>query len=146
MAEQGREMSAPKTGETILIIDDDSSLRKVVKLRLEWEGYHVLTAEDGEQGLQLAKAEQPHVILLDILMPKMDGREALRGLKADPNTRDIPVILLTVIGQNDELYTPLGTGHAFHLSKPYNSHELLEKIRQVLLKEPNQPPHRPSSS
>lgn len=126
--------NAKQAGANILVIDDDASIRKVTALRLEREGYRVLTAPEGEEGLRIAKAERPDVILLDILMPRMDGREVLRRLKADPETQTIPVILLTVIGAHDDTYGPLGPGYLFHLSKPYHPDELVAKIQAVLTK------------
>lgn len=124
---------------TVLIIDDDTSVRKVAQVRLERGGYRVLTAADGEEGLQLAKAERPHAILLDILMPRMDGREVLRRLKADPATHAIPVILLTVIEAHDDLHEPIGPGWADRISKPYNPEHLLQKVQAVLTIPPPTP-------
>jgi CheY-like chemotaxis protein len=119
----------PEPAGTVLIIDDDPSVRKVATLRLEREGFRVFVTGDGEEGIKLAKAEQPQVILLDILMPRMDGREVLRRLKADAATHAIPVILLTVIEAHDELHDPIGPGYADRLSKPYKPEQLLEKVR-----------------
>ena len=123
---------APSNGKIVLLIDDDLSIRKVVRLRLERAGYHVLAAEGGDEGLRLAKAEQPSIILLDLQMPKMDGREVLKRLKDDPATQPIPVILLSVVGTTDEMYVPMGSGQAANLSKPYQPHELLREIQAVL--------------
>lgn len=128
---------------TILIIDDDPSVRKVAQFRLERGGYRVLTAADGEDGLQLAKTERPHAILLDILMPRMDGREVLRRLKSDPATHAIPVILLTVLEAHDDLHEPIGPGWADRISKPYNPDHLLQKVQAVVsaqLAGPERPP------
>ena len=122
------------SGQTILLIDDDMSIRKVTTARLERAGYRVVTAQEGEEGLKMARTEQPQAILLDIMMPRMDGREVLRRLKADPETRNIPVILLTVVGEDEALYAPLGQDRALFVLKPYNPRELLEKIHTVLLK------------
>ena len=121
-----------RSSATILIIDDDTSVRKVAKVRLEREGYRVVAAADGDEGLQLAQMEHPQLILLDILMPRMDGREVLRRLKADPATHAIPVILLTVLEAQDELHEPIGPGYADRLSKPYNPDHLLQKVRALL--------------
>jgi len=121
-------------GATVLIVDDDASIRKVARLRLEQEGFRVIVAQNGEEGLGLAKSGAPDVILLDIKMPGMDGREVLRRLKVSSDTQHIPVILLTVIGSHDELSSSIGPGYEFHLSKPYNPDMLLEAIRSVLKK------------
>lgn len=124
---------------TILVIDDDASVRKVATLRLEREGYRVLAAAGGEEGVSLAKAEHPDVVLLDILMPRMDGREVLRRLKADPATHTIPIILLTVIEAQDEGHEPIGPGYADRLSKPYNPDHLLQKVRAAMARQPQAP-------
>jgi CheY-like chemotaxis protein len=131
---------------TILIIDDDTSVRKVAQIRLQREGYRVLAAADGEEGLRLARAERPQVILLDILMPRMDGREVLRRLKADPATHAIPVLLLTVIEAHDELHEPIGPGWADRLSKPYNPDQLLQKVQALLPAGKPAAPERPAGA
>ena len=129
-------MAEAHTGRTVLLIDDESNIRKVTRLRLEVEGYTVLTAARGEVGLSLAKMERPDVILLDVLMPHMDGREVLRRLKADPETQDIPVVMLTVVGTEDELFEPIGPGAVVHVTKPYESEDLVQKVKQVLSEHP----------
>ena len=77
-------------GRTVLLVEDESNIRKMTRARLEREGYTVLTATQGDMGLTMAKREQPDVILLDVLMPIIDGREVLRRLKADAATQQIP--------------------------------------------------------
>lgn len=126
----------PGQSGTILIVDDDPSVRKVAQFRLEREGYRVVTASNGDEGLRLAKSERPGVILLDILMPGMNGREVLRRLKADAETSSIPVVLLTVIEAHDEMTDPIGPGWADRVSKPYNPDQLLEKVQRVLAAKP----------
>ena len=126
----------PGQSGTILIIDDDPSVRKVAQFRLEREGYRVIIAANGEDGLRLAKSEQPGAILLDILMPGMNGREVLRRLKGDADTSRIPVILLTVIEAHDEIAEPIGPGWTDRVSKPYNPDQLLQKVQQVLSANP----------
>ena len=126
----------PGQSGTILIIDDDPSVRIVAQFRLEREGYRVVTASNGDEGLRLAKSEQPGAILLDILMPGMNGREVLRRLKGDADTSPIPVILLTVVEAHDEMTDPIGPGWADRVSKPYNPDQLLEKVQRVLAAKP----------
>ena len=127
-------MPKAENGQTILLIDDDVSICKVAKRRLEQEGYRVRTAQDGNEGLKTAAAELPDLILLDIMMPGIDGREVLRRLKADPRTASIPVILLTVVGESEEIYASITAGDAAYLAKPYDPQVLLDKIRSVLSK------------
>jgi CheY-like chemotaxis protein len=118
-------------GHTVLMIEDDKSICKVTTLRLEKEGYRVVVTPSGEEGLKLAKSEAPHVILLDLMLPKMDGREVRRRLQDDPATRHIPVILFTVLTAS-ELGVMSEQGEAMHVLKPYQAHELLSKVRQAI--------------
>ena len=113
----------------ILMIDDEPNHLKVVKLILEREGYRVLTAGNGEEGLILAKVEQPHVVLLDVMMPKMDGYEALRRLRADQDLKNTPVIMITARGTEHDIATSFRLGAIFHLEKPYETGDLLQKIQ-----------------
>ena len=125
-------MAPEKRVRTVLVIDDESSVRKMAKVRLESEGYRVLTATQGEMGLAMARVEHPDVILLDVLMPNMDGREVLRQLQADDTTRGIPVVLLSVIDPADSMSEPIGPGVAFHVPKPFETADLLKKLRLAL--------------
>ena len=125
--------SAKTSRETILMIDDEEDARKLVKLLLERAGYRVLTAQTGAEGLILAKVERPQVILLDILMPKMKGHEALRRLKGDLDTRDIPVIMLTAMGTEHDIAASFRLGAVFHLEKPFETRDLLEKVKAACL-------------
>ena len=122
-------MSQDKKPLSVLMIDDEPNHRKVVKLILEREGYRVLTAANGEEGLILAKVEQPDAILLDVMMPKMDGYEALRRMRADQDLKDIPVIMITARGAEHDIATSFRLGAIFHLEKPYETGDLLQKIQ-----------------
>ena len=117
---------------TVLMIDDESNSRKLVKLLLEREGYRVLTASNGEEGIILAKVEQPDVILLDILMPKVNGYEALRRLREDQDMQSIPVIMVTAKGTEHDIATSFRLGAVFHIEKPYETKDLLQKIEVSL--------------
>ena len=117
---------------TVLMIDDESNSRKVVKLLLEREGFRVITAANGEEGLILAKVEQPHVILLDVMMPKMNGYEALKRLREDEDTQRIPVIMVTARGTEHDIATSFRLGAVFHIEKPYETKDLLQKLTVAL--------------
>ena len=125
-------MPTGNTQWTVLMIDDEANARKVVKLLLEREGYRVLTAQNGEEGLILAKVEQPHVILLDIMMPKMNGYETLRRLREDQDINEIPVIMVTAKGTEHDIATSFRLGAVFHVEKPYETKDLLQKILVAL--------------
>jgi len=122
----------------ILIVDDEPDVRTVLSVRLTSNGFQVVEAADGDTGMKLARAEKPDLILLDIMMPGMDGVETFHSLKQDPQTKEIPVIFLTVLAQNISL-----TKHSLELdksyailSKPYRPQELIQEIRQALGESP----------
>ncbi len=123
-------MAAP----TILVIDDMDAMLKMLKKRLEQWGYRALTAGSGEAGLERALIELPDLILLDVLMPKMKGREVCARLKANPSTRDIPVIFLSSLGLTDHISTGLGLGAEDYIIKPFKAEDLHERIKVCLLR------------
>ena len=117
---------------TVLMIDDECNARKVAKLLLEREGFRVLTAANGEEGLILAKVERPDVVLLDVMMPKMNGYETLKRLREDEDTKMIPVIMVTARGTEHDIATSFRLGAVFHIEKPYETKDLLQKISVAL--------------
>lgn len=112
----------------ILIVDDESSIRKTVGRRLEREGYRVHTAESGEEALRIAAEKMPDLILLDVMMPKMKGRDVCARLKADPKTAKIPVIFLTALGLADHIQAGMAAGAEDYIVKPFEVEELKERI------------------
>src|SRR5436190_16405886 len=84
---------------TVLVVDDDPVIQKLLQVNFEMEGYAVITASDGLEGLEMARQERPDAIVLDVMMPKMDGLEVARTLKADESTRSIPILLLSAKAQ-----------------------------------------------
>ena len=131
----------PDGSKTILMVDDEANARKVAKLILEREGYRTLTASNGEEGLVLAKVERPDVILLDVMMPKMSGHDMLKRLREDQDTQEIPVIIVTARGTEHDIATSFKLGAIFHLQKPYETKDLLQKIQVALrLPEPGEAP------
>ncbi len=117
----------------ILVVDDDQNLLKMVESRLQANGYAVITARDGQEGLEKAKAEMPNLILLDIIMPRMDGREALKKLRENDETKSIPVIMLTVKGEVDDIVQSLvHNGAIDYIVKPYVALDFLAKIKNAL--------------
>ncbi len=117
----------------VLIVDDDSFLSSIYATKLELEGFQVLTARDGEEGLKKATEEKPAIILLDVLMPKLDGFETLKRLKVDVNTKDIPVIMLTNLGQKEDIEQALQDGAEDYLIKAhFVPAEAVDKIKSVL--------------
>ncbi len=116
----------------ILVVDDEVYLLQILDFSLGAEGYEVVTAEDGEQALLKAKSEQPDLIVLDIMMPKVDGYEACRKLKQDPAMKDVPVILLTAKGRDIDRKLGLEVGADDYITKPFSPNKLLEKIGSFL--------------
>ncbi|MBZ8135416.1 response regulator [Afifella sp. IM 167] len=114
---------------TVLIVDDESATREALSNVFAGEGYRVLTAAGGKEGLRLAREERPIAIILDIIMPDPDGWTVLRALKQDPELRDIPVILATVLGDRD---MGLALGAAEHLTKPVDSLELKQLLGRLV--------------
>ena len=117
---------------TVLMIDDEANARKMVKLLLEREGYRVFTAANGQEGLLLAKVEQPGVILLDLMMPKMTGHETLRKLREDEDTRHIPVIIVSARGDEQDIAASFRQGVVSYVEKPYETQDLLQKVQIAL--------------
>jgi DNA-binding response OmpR family regulator len=125
-------MSGASTKRRVLIVDDTKDILVVVSKRLQSWGYEPLTAESGEEGLRIAQERLPDLILLDIMMPKMKGRDVCARLKADPKTRHIPVIFLTALGLADHIQAGMELGADDYIVKPFEPAELKERISVVL--------------
>jgi CheY-like chemotaxis protein len=115
--------------KTILIVDDSDSICTGIASYLEVNGYAALTAYDGEQGVRIARRERPDAILLDIMMPVLDGWEAMKQLKADPVTAGIPVLALSALRLSMEQVS--AAGFEGYLSKPVPPHRLIDEIDRV---------------
>lgn len=117
----------------ILLVEDDPFLLSMYASKLELSGYQVLAAEDGLKGFDLAVKEKPDIILLDVLLPKMNGFEVLRRVKLDQATAGIPVIILTNLGQAGEIEQGMRLGAADYLIKAhFTPTEVIKKIKNVL--------------
>lgn len=117
----------------ILLVEDDTFLSGMYVSKLNLEDFEVKLADDGEAGLKLAQAELPDLILLDILLPRMDGFEVLRRLKEDPKTMNIPIILLTNLGQKKDVDRGLALGAKDYLIKAhFMPNEVIAKIKRIL--------------
>jgi DNA-binding response OmpR family regulator len=114
----------------ILLVDDEQAITENLAPFLERSGFTVVVAQDGEQALSLAEEEAPDAIILDVLMPKLDGREVLRRLRAEGNW--IPILLLTQVGEAVERAMALEEGADDYLNKPFDPHELVARLRAVL--------------
>ena len=118
--------------QLILIADDDARHRKLLTDVLQAEGYATLTAENGELALEKARSAKPSLILMDIQMPLIDGLSAIRELKADCDTRLIPVIAVTALAMREDYKRMLAAGFDGYLSKPINIQELRAEVKRRL--------------
>lgn len=117
----------------VLLVEDDVFLSNIYKTKFEMEGFKISTADNGEAGLTEVKKKKPDIVLLDILMPKMDGFAVLEKLKADEETKKIPVVLLTNLGQKDDVDKGLEMGAVGYLIKAhFKPSEVVDKVKEVL--------------
>jgi two-component system alkaline phosphatase synthesis response regulator PhoP len=116
----------------ILVVDDEIYIVHILDFSLGMEGYEVVTALDGEQALEKLKMEKPDLIVLDIMMPKLDGYEVCKAIKSDPETRQIPVILLSAKGRNVDQKMGFDVGADDYITKPFSPRKLVERINQLL--------------
>ena len=116
----------------ILVIDDDESTRNMLRQLLEVAGFDVIDADDGIDGIYLAKHEKPDLILLDLAMPELDGIETCKIMKAFERLRGIPVVMISAIAERQLADIAINEGAADYLEKSFSKNELLEKISQYL--------------
>lgn len=116
----------------ILVVDDEPELLKAITIRLKASGYELVTAPDGVEGLEKAKSLKPDLIVLDVLMPKMDGYEVCRMLKFDEKYKSIPIIMLTAKAQDIDKAVGKKVGADDYLTKPFETQELVDKIKKHL--------------
>jgi two-component system cell cycle response regulator DivK len=117
----------------ILIVEDNDKNLKLFRAIIDSLGHQTLIAKDGEEGVRLARENIPDLVLMDIQMPVMDGSEAFRGLRADPATKDIPVIALTSYAMRGDKERFLNEGFVAYISKPINVKEFMNTINQFLV-------------
>ncbi len=115
----------------ILAVDDERHIVRLVEVNLQRAGYEVVTAYDGKEALEKVKSENPDLVVLDVMMPYMDGFEVLKNLKADPQTAEIPVIMLTAKAQDADVFRGWQSGVDCYLTKPFNPMELLTFVKRI---------------
>lgn len=118
--------------ETILVVEDDPDIVELLEYSLEREGYKVLAASDGEKGLSEARRRKPALVLLDLMLPGLDGLSICRALKEDGATKDIPVMMLTAKGEESDVVVGLEFGADDYVRKPFSPRELIARIRAVM--------------
>ena len=123
-------MAAP----TVLVVEDDPTILQLLEVNFEMEGFIVLRAEDGEQGLAVARESAPDVIVSDVMMPKMSGLELVKALKASTATKAIPVILLSAKAQGTDVRQGLEAGADDYVTKPFEPLDLIDRVNGILLR------------
>jgi two-component system alkaline phosphatase synthesis response regulator PhoP/two-component system response regulator VicR len=115
----------------ILAVDDERHIVRLIQVNLERAGYEVITAFDGREALQKIEEERPDMVVLDVMMPFMDGFEALKQIRANPMTRELPVIMLTAKAQDQDVFQGYSKGADIYLTKPFNPMELLTFVKRI---------------
>lgn len=122
-----------KTGDravaSIVVIEDEADIRQVIEINLAAEGYRVQCAADGQSGLELVRRELPDLVLLDLMLPGLNGLDICRELKGDSATRQIPLIMVTAKGEESDIVLGLGLGAEDYITKPFRVNELLARVR-----------------
>lgn len=116
----------------ILVVDDEKNIRELVTFNLTKEGYKISEAEDGEQALEMLEIEQPNLVILDLMLPKIDGLEVCRKVKSNSKTMGIPIIMLTARADEIDKIIGLEMGADDYITKPFSTRELLARVKAVL--------------
>lgn len=119
-------------GKRILVVDDETQLVEMLKLRLEANNYQVLCAYDGQEALDKARREKPDLIILDLMLPKIDGYKVCRMLKFDEKYKNIPIVLFTARAQEEDVKLGAEVGAEAYITKPFDPPALLAKIKELL--------------
>jgi two-component system alkaline phosphatase synthesis response regulator PhoP len=118
--------------QTILVVDDEKDLLDLIEYNLKKEGFAVLKAENGEEGIKIAKEHKPDLVLMDIMMPKMDGMEAVENMRADDELKSIPIIFLTARSDEKTEVEGLDKGGDDYITKPISTTKLISRIKAVM--------------
>lgn len=127
-------MSIFSKAKKVLIVEDEPDIAENLQVRLKLEDYEVTIARDGEAGVQAAREQQPDLIIMDVMMPKLNGLDACKILRNDPKTKHIPVIVLTALPHIDDAEKALEAGAKDFLNKPYSNDRLMQKVHKFLPK------------
>jgi CheY-like chemotaxis protein len=119
-------------GNTVLVVDDNDMNRDVLSRRLQREGYEVSTVENGKRAIEALALEKYDIVLLDIMMPEMDGFETLKRIRNNPKTKPVPVIMLTSLNEMEDVKKCIGLGANDYVLKPYNIEDLQTRIEKHL--------------
>jgi len=117
---------------TVLVVEDDPVILRLLEVNFDLEGFTVLQAQDGAEGLDVARAHRPDVIVTDIMMPKMSGIELVEALRADDATAKIPILLLSAKAQSSDLKAGMDAGADDYVTKPFEPLDLIERVNDLL--------------
>ena len=129
-------MGLPVKQKTIIVIEDEADIREVIEHNLSREGYEVYSSADGEKGLALVRKILPDLVLLDLMLPGLDGITVCRRIKADPLTRSTGVVMVTAKGEESDIVLGLGVGADDYVTKPFSPRELIARVEAVLRRGP----------
>ena len=115
----------------ILVCDDERHIVRLIQVNLERQGWEVVTAYDGKEGLEKVKSEKPGLMVLDVMMPYMDGFEVLKSIRKEPETEKLPVIMLTAKAQDKDVFEGYHYGADMYLTKPFNPRELVTFVKRI---------------
>lgn len=115
----------------ILVCDDERHIVRLIQVNLEKQGWNVVTAYDGKEGLEKVASEKPDLLVLDVMMPYMDGFEVLKSIRKDPGTEKLPVIMLTAKAQDKDVFEGYHYGADMYLTKPFNPRELVTFVKRI---------------
>ena len=118
--------------KVVLVVDDQPHIVRLIQVNLEKVGFQVATASDGVEGIEKVREVHPDLVILDVIMPRKDGFEVLREIKADPQLEETPVIMLTVKTHNADIVQGLREGAELYLPKPFHPKELVSLVKRVL--------------
>jgi two-component system alkaline phosphatase synthesis response regulator PhoP len=130
--------------EKILVIDDEEDILELLKYNLSREGYKVSCAASGEKTLRSVRSGIPDLIVLDLMLPGIDGLDVARQLKNDPKTRDVPIVMLTAKGEEADIVTGLELGADDYITKPFSPRVLVARVKAVLRRKVKEPPDKAS--
>ena len=115
----------------VLVGDDERHIVRLIQVNLERQGYTVVTAFDGKEGLEKIRSEKPGLVVLDVMMPYMDGFEVLKTIRREPETENLPVIMLTAKAQDKDVFEGYHYGADMYLTKPFNPMELVTFVKRI---------------
>ena len=119
-------------GKRVLVCEDDPVVLRLLQVNLELEGYEVLTAQNGEEALEVANAQSPDLVVLDIMIPRMDGYQVVNKMKAEESTKDIPVVFVSAKAQQAEVELGKSYGVAGYLTKPFDPADVIALVGRLL--------------